>query len=828
MQRVKAKLIICLGLFLSCLSFSSLSNAQNLDEAKAACNDLTAANREMAKAAGYDIDNLCNSLKSVDSGVTKVDETPLPQTGRETVSSEDSNFLKEPTIGVQQKEAIRPFGYDIFANMPGSFSAPTNIAVPPNYLLGPGDELAVIFYGKLNQSSVVKINRDGLVDFPELGPMVVAGLTFSEAENMLQKQIESQVIGTKASISMGTLRSMQVFVLGEAFKPGAYLVSSLSTVTHALISAGGVSDIASLRNIQLKRAGKIVATLDLYDLLLSGEVKDDLRLQAADVIFIPTIGKTVSVGGEVIRPAIYELNTEKTVQEVLSLAGGLSPKAFAKSAKIERVGFDGFMTVVNIDASSKQGKRTNIKSGDVLIVDSVVKDKIDTVIVDGFIHYTIEQKWTDGLTLSDLVYSKDQFPSQLDLNYGLIVREAKQLDELEVLSFKPKDLLSQSTQSTQSEPIELFPRDQVFFFSKANDSRKAIIEPLTSRLSSQALLDQPAQLIEINGAVKFPGTYPLTAEMSVKDLINAAGGLNESAYLGKIEINRQDHSNPEQSVSETINTVIAGHILLQRQDSVLVRATPNYFTKNSISLMGEIMFPGEYYFSKGESLLSVIERAGGFTDEADVKAAVFSREKLKLREQKELDRLKDKLDKESTNQNLIDANSGDVIDDQQQQLLDNLIADLNAVQATGRLVIPLQKIISGDAIDIILETGDVLAVPPLRQEVSVIGEVQRPISYFFDKDLDYNDYIEKSGGLLPTADAKGVYIVKSSGEVSVIKRYLLIGKRRAGMMIEPGDTIVVPLDKDDKRFEGIKLFSQVTQIIYQLSLGIVAVDSLTD
>lgn len=824
MQRVKAKLIICLGLFLSCLSFSSLSNAQSLDEAKAACNDLTAENREMAIAAGYDIDNLCNSLKSVDSGATKVNKTPLPQIERVTISSEDSDFLKEPIIGVQQEKVIRPFGYDIFANMPGSFSAPTNIAVPPNYLLGPGDELAVIFYGKLNQSSVVKINRDGLVDFPELGPMVVAGLTFSEAENMLQKQIKSQVIGTKASISMGTLRSMQVFVLGEAFKPGAYLVSSLSTVTHALISAGGVSDIASLRNIQLKRAGKIVATLDLYDLLLSGEVKDDLRLQAADVIFIPTVGKTVSVGGEVIRPAIYELNTEKTVQEVLSLAGGLSPKAFAKSAKIERVGLDGFMTVVNIDASSKQGKRTNIKSGDILIVDSVIKDKIDTVTVNGFIHYPIEQKWTDGLTLSDLIYSKDQFPSQLDLNYGLIAREVKHSGELEVLSFKPKDLFSQSTQPA---PIELFPRDQVFFFSKANDSRKAIIEPLTSRLSSQALLDQPAQLIEINGAVKFPGTYPLTAEMSLKDLINAAGGLNESAYLEEIEINRRDHSNPEQSVLETINTVIQGHILLQRQDSVFVKTTPDYFANDSVSLMGEIMFPGEYYFSKGERLSSVIERAGGFTNLADVKASFFSREKLRLREQKELDKLKEKLSQELNKQNLVDANSANVIDDQLQQFQNELIANLDAVKPTGRLVIPLQQIFEGNATDVILESGDTLTVPQYIQEISVVGEVQRPTSYFFDKSLSYKNYIEKSGGLLPTADAKRVYIVKASGEIAVIKRNLLLVKK-ANINIEPGDTIVVPLNTKDKRFEGIKLFSQVTQIIYQLSLGVVAIDSLTD
>ena len=179
----------------------------------------------------------------------------------------------------EEKPELKPFGYDLFANVPSSFAAPTNVPVSPNYLLGPGDELLVIFYGKLNESSTVEINRDGFVDFPELGPIMIAGLTFSEAKKMLQTQMESQVIGTKLNISMGALRSMQVFVLGEAFKPGAYSVSALSTITHAIMSAGGVSDIASLRNIKLKRNGKTVVTLDLYDLLLAGDVKNDFRLQ---------------------------------------------------------------------------------------------------------------------------------------------------------------------------------------------------------------------------------------------------------------------------------------------------------------------------------------------------------------------------------------------------------------------------------------------------------------------------------------------------------------------------------------------------------------------
>jgi len=383
MQSAKTKLMAKVYVLIASVLLSGGVFANSLSEARAICNDMSAANRNMAKAAGYDVDRLCSSLDSFDTQVPLVNAASLPATPRDTVSSSQQELSQDQGLNQQSffnadaklQEELKPFGYDIFANMPGTFAAPTNIAVSSNYLLGPGDEFSIILYGKLNQSSTIEINRDGYVDFPELGPVVVAGLTFSEAKNMLQAQIESQVIGTKANISMGALRSMQIFVLGEAFKPGAYSVSSLSTVTQALISAGGVSDIASLRNIQLKRSGKVISNLDLYDLLLSGEVKDDIRLQAADVIFIPTVGNTVSVEGEIIRPAIYELKGEKTVQEIIGLAGGLSPKAFAKSASVERVGDDGFMTVISMDLSSKKGMRTKIKSGDRLTINSVVEEK---------------------------------------------------------------------------------------------------------------------------------------------------------------------------------------------------------------------------------------------------------------------------------------------------------------------------------------------------------------------------------------------------------------------------------------------------------------------
>jgi protein involved in polysaccharide export with SLBB domain len=904
MQSAKTKLMARIYVLIVSVLLSGGVFANSLNEAKAMCGNISDSNRALAKSAGYDVDKLCRGLDSfsskgdsdqASSGVTVIPRDTVSTTDGRGMGQEDSSLeammrMLDPDFE-EEKPELKPFGYDLFANVPSSFAAPTNVPVSPNYLLGPGDELSVIFYGKLNESSTIEINRDGFVDFPELGPIMIAGLTFSEAKKMLQTQMESQVIGTKLNISMGALRSMQVFVLGEAFKPGAYSVSALSTITHAIMSAGGVSDIASLRNIKLKRNGKTVVTLDLYDLLLAGDVKNDFRLQASDVIYIPTVGGTVSVDGEVRRPAIYELNGEKTAADILALAGGLTPKSFASSSRIDRVGDDGFLTVVDLDLTQKSGKRLKIKSGDYLTVDTVIEEKKSIVTMQGAIHHPADYSWREGLTLSDLVTNESQFPSDLDVNYALIARQLDELGNLSIVSFKPKDVLAANGSGKE---IQLYPRDQIYFFAKDieeevdekaeaeaeekqnefqaglnthesnadnsdnqansaltenNDSdqslvmmmnqenvddekeelktREAQIAPLIERLKTEATFGAPAMIVEVKGAVKLPGLYPLTPNMSLTDIVDAAGGLKESAYSGNAEIVRQDNSNSEQSLVYTLSSKLTDDFKLQAQDSVFVKSTPYYLKKDIVTLGGEVVFPGEYTFSRGERLSSIIERAGGFTSVADINAAIFTREKLKEREEQELKRLRQKLNGELSSENLSDASKGEKPDPRQQALKEELISELNNVEATGRLVIPLQSILDGDADDVMLEAGDSLIIPQFRQEVSVVGEVQRPTSYFFDKRLNYKDYIEQSGGLLQTANKKGIYIVKASGQV-VVPGGKFLGASRKSTKIEAGDTIVVPLDTDERPVKGIKLLAEVSQILYQLSLGAAAISSLNN
>jgi protein involved in polysaccharide export with SLBB domain len=318
--------------------------------------------------------------------------------------------------------------------------------------------------------------------------------------------------------------------------------------------------------------------------------------------------------------------------------------------------------------------------------------------------------------------------------------------------------------------------------------------------------------------------------MKLADMITAAGGLTEGAFQTTTEVSRTDLSSPERATTETIAVDLSADSLasfaLNALDRALFKTTPDYRDKETIVLSGEVMFPGEYPLNRGETLSSVIERAGGFTEIAHIEAAAFTRESLRSREEKELARLKELLEQQMVAEQIEDSNTEDSkVTAEQQKLREQAIDDLDSTEAVGRLVIPLLEIVSGRAEDVILENGDALHVPKYRQEVSVIGEVQQPTSYFYNKNLSLQDYIDRSGGLLQGADSDSVYLVKASGEVVVPKRKVS-GFFRRRPLVEPGDTIVVPLDTDAERLKGVRLLTEVSQIIYQLSLGAAAIRSL--
>ena len=808
--------------------FSGSAFSQGLGDIKELCGDLTPANKAMAAQAGYDVDQLCSEIPTM--AAAKAAVPAAPKVARETVSSTQTLAVAVAPVAVAgvgeaaPASSLKPFGYDLFANAPTTFAPAASIPVSSDYLLGPGDTLDILFYGKTNTAFSLEINREGFVDFPQLGPVGLAGLTYGEAKDMLQARIAAQIIGTQVSISMGSLRSMQVFVLGEAFKPGAYTVSSLSTITHALVSSGGVSDIGSLRNIQLKRQGKLVATLDLYDLLLAGDTSNDVRIQAADVIYIPTVGDLASIEGQVLRPAIYELKGTESIQDLVELAGGMGPKAFAQSARLQRINFDGFMTTLDVDLTQSEDKSASLRGGDHLTVDAITNYKKDVVSLQGAVRHEGDFAWRDGMRVSDIVATRDKLNPDADLGAVMLVREIPNSADIEMLIFSFERVLADfSSEDNQ----RLMSRDKIIVLSAYGD-RATQISPYITQLKRQATLGTSAKIVASGGTVRFPGEYPLVEGMSIDDLIRLSGGLVESAYSQSAEIARIDLSNPNRAVSSTVVSSLTGSstMALQPSDYVEFRTIPDFRETQTISLEGEFVFPGTYAFDKGENLSSVIQRAGGFTDEAFVDGSIFLREALKIREQQELDRLAKVLNDDLNADRLRDANSNIAVDDAQLTLQRNAIEALASAEAQGRLVIPLMKIVNFSVDDVALKTNDRLLVPKFSQEVTVIGEVQRPTSYLYDASFSQADYLMQSGGIKPSADKRGIYVVKAGGQVIMPTRGWF-RFRSSQANIGPGDTIVVPLDTDDTRIRGIPLLAEVSTIIYQLALGAAAVNSFS-
>lgn len=811
-------------LFVS-LTWPFSAELQELEEVKELCDNMTIANKDLAKRAGYDLDALCTEFISITPQKPAI--SAPAQIARETVSSsQEGSESAAPTLAQAREDSgkdsnLKPFGYDLFANAPTTYAPVASIPVSGDYLLGPGDSLDILFYGKTNDAFSLNINREGIVDFPELGPVGLAGLTYAEAKEMLRSRIAAQVIGTQVSISMGSLRSIQIFVLGEAYKPGAYTVSSLATITNALTSAGGVTNIASLRNITLKRKGKTIANLDLYDLLLLGDTSGDIHVQAGDVIYIPTVGDLVSVEGQVLRPAIYELKGGESVNELINLAGGFGPRAFPTSSRMNRISVGGFINVFDLNLKKSKDKNLLLKAGDHLIIDEISDYRKNIVTLIGAVRHDGEFDWSQNMRISDVI-NRDKLQPDTDLHNAILVRELPNGADIEVLLFSPTNVF---TNTESADNYELKSRDTLLFF-KMYENKQELLSPYVSILRRQTDLESLPSIVRVGGTARYPGNYPLVKDMTVSDLIKMAGGLLESSYSQNAEIFRISVSNPERVVTSIFLSSLddIDSLFLQPMDSVEFRMIPDFNKISTIELSGEFVFPGTYSFMEGETLLSVIQRAGGLTDEAFLEGSVFLRKSLREKEQAEINRLAKLLQDQVSSSQLRDLNSDNEIDSERIDVQRDAIGSLANSTALGRLVISMPDILNFESEDLFLQDSDQLLIPKLAQDITIVGEVRRPSSYIFKPGVSVNDYLVQSGGFTKRADRKAVYLVKANGEIVMPKRRLFRFKDFR-TSLGPGDTIVVPLNTDDSRIRGIPLMAEVSAIIYQLALGAAAINT---
>ena len=733
------------------------------------------------------------------------------------------------------EEALKPFGYDLFEGVPSTFAPVSDIQVPTDYVIGPGDTLVVQLYGNEPRTYELTVERDGRINFPKLGPVAVSNMSFDSARATIEEHVARQLIGTHVSVTMGSLRSIRVFVLGDAEKPGSYTVSGLSTMTNALFASGGAKKIGSLRNIQLKRDGHLITTLDLYDLLLHGDTSNDRHLLPGDVIFIPPIGPTVAVYGAVHRPAIYELKSETTVAQAIDLAGGTLPDADTTLGQLERILPSQQRRMINVDLTSASGRVTALDNGDKLRVPSIRPTLENSVKLSGYVYRPGAFAYQSGLRLTDVLHSFGEVRPEADLHYIMIRRVALPELKTEVLS---ADLTRALSAPHSAADPELRPRDEIIVFNLSS-SRGRILAPILRDIQLQATPEKPEQAVNIEGRVKVPGKYPLEPRMHVSDLIRAGGSLEDAAYTGQAELTRYAVVEGNVRRTELITVDLAAirrgvpgaDVELRPYDALVIKPIPMWMEPGVIEIVGEVRFPGKYPIHQGETLHSVLVRAGGFDDLAFPEGSVFTREELRKREKEQLDMLSNRLQSDlaalslqSVASSAMLANGGGGASAGQGLLIgQQLLWQLRQTKPVGRLVINADgayKGPTGGPYDVLLKDGDKLLVPKRTQDVTVLGEVQSPTSHVFAAGLTRDDYIRKSGGVTQHADRKRIYVVRANGDV--VSGYRSGWFRRSQITdIRPGDSIVVPMDT--QKVPWLPLLAAITTIIYNLAIGYILV-----
>ncbi|QIA64433.1 sugar transporter [Vibrio astriarenae] len=901
------KITLATTLFASQFAFAAQPTPAQIEQFK----KLPKAQQEqLARQYGVDVSMITGAGRSSASSQTEIAAPTRAMAGNEAetvlTDADYELMLKDLTdeqvkelmnhIKLQQEE-LMPFGYDVLKGSPDSFVAFDNIPVPSDYVVGPGDEIRIQLFGKEDGEEVVTVDRNGQITIPRVGPVNVAGKSFSVMNDELTSLIQERIIGGNVVISMANMRMMQVYVVGEATQPGAYNVNGVTTLTQALIAAGGVKETGSLREVQLKRQGQVVATLDMYDLLLKGDSSNDVRLEKGDTLFIPAKKSNITVQGSVTRPAYYELDRPTLLSTVLNYAGGTLSDAYLGQVTVLRRSKNG-IDVKTLDVTKASGKNFKIHNGDVVQIGQMTENVSTAVGVRGEAVRQGGYQFTTGMRISDVFQdiTKDLKPTA-ELDYALVVREINVNKDIEVLQFD----LGKAIKSPHSrDDLVLKNRDQIFVFSnnldvdywlgkntksqaelekirqetealarlerdlaqqqqtvtkvdpetgalkevtkgsadntsnnKLNElvqddelsSRAKELQPIIERLKAQASIDEPLKLVEISGDVKHPGVYPLSKNMEIADLLKAAGGLQESAFLLEAELSRflsnegdMDDKNLHHSRID-LSGVFAGNPvankMLTSKDRLIIFKKPSWQSEMVVELQGEVKFPGNYSINRGETIGDIIERAGGLTQWADPNAAVFSREKLKLREQQQMAYLRRELQNQISGLTLRKNSSSASFSSSPTEAME-LVNNLGNTPALGRMVIDMPAILDGskDA-DIRLANQDKIYIPEFEKTVSIIGEVQFTSTHTFDNAKTVDDYINLAGGTKKQADTDRVYVVRADGSVMIPNNSYWFS--RSSESLRPGDTIIVPIDVD--YLDGLSTVTSATQILYQLGVA---------
>ena len=692
----------------------------------------------------------------------------LDLAGKDSLSfSLDKNgnlVSKGLTIFKEELSEEQVFGRNIFNTSNLTFEPSTNLPTPSNYRLGAGDEIIIDIWGTSQVSIQETISPDGAINIENLGLVFLNGMTVNQATSYLRKELNKIYAGlsdeqptSQIKVSLGNSRTIQVNVMGEVYQPGTYALSAFSTVFHALYSAGGVSEIGSLRNIQVVRNGKNIATVDVYDFIMHGKTKDDIRLQEGDVIIVSPYESLVKIEGNVKRPMKYEMKSDETVATLLKYAGNFASDAYTRSLKLVRQNGKEYQifTVEDIDFSVFK-----LKDGDVLTAEAILNRYENKLEIKGAVYRPGIYQFGGNLnTVKQLIEKADGVMADAFLGRAVLHRQREDLTR-EILQVDLKGILG------GTKPDIALKRNDVLYIPSIHDL-------------------QDLGNVEVFGEVARPGKYIFADNMTLEDLIIQAGGLLESASTVKVDVSRRIKNNQSTEMSATIGEmysfalkdgfVVDGEagFVLEPYDQVYVRRSPGYQLQVNVEVKGEILYDGTYALTnKAERLSDLVKKAGGVTPYAYVKGSKLMR-KANEEEKKRMEEVS----------KLIQREMG--------ALADSLKLELNENYPVG---IDLEKALAnpGSTADVVLREGDQLIIPEMINTVKINGAVMMPNTVTYQKGKSVNHYISQAGGFANGARKNKAFIIYMNGQIAKVKW------GASASIIEPGCEIVVPIKDKSK------------------------------
>lgn len=724
---------------------------------------------------------------------SRIRELKLKGPGTTVSSMQQSDTPTDQTAPLSEKAPITPsplnkkiFGFNFFNSQNLTFEPSVNIAIPENYVLGINDQLVINIWGASQQTYQLTVDNNGSIQIPDLGPVQVAGLEFREAEKRIRQRLIAIYSGmggdrpnTFAEIGISNLRSIKVNVIGEVNAPGTYTLPATSSAFNALYLSGGPNENGSFRNIQVLRQNKVIAQIDVYDFLIHANTDHNITLRDQDILFIPTYNKRVAATGTFKREGYYELKDQENLNDLLSYTGGFSDQAYQNRLMITRTTGTQFKVE---DVTQEEFGSFIPQNGDSIVAGEIIDRYENRVSISGAVFRPGTFELSEGMTLSELIAKAEGVKESVYSNRGVIIRLGDNLSP-QTLAFHVPDILN------GTDDLTLQREDQV------------IIQDIFSM--------REARFVRIYGEVLNPGQYPYRENMSMKDLLFLAGGFTEAASESFIELARRRDRQAASEVSDQLATLyqftIGRDLVINKEDAqfqiqpfdyIYVRKAPSYNKQRTVTIQGEVVYPGPYSISsKTERVSDLLKRSGGLTPHAYSKGAILKRM-----------RTDDEIIKQSMHTALDDS----LLESAQEQL-----------DESYKLELRLESILSnpGTMEDYVLREGDEIIVPEVTQEVRITGEVLNPVGLAYQDNKSVKYYINRSGGFSSDAKKGKVFVIYSDGTTKVTKGLF----KRNYPHPEPGSQIVVPQKPERPTGDQTSRWLSIASAFSSVAIAIAAV-----